>query len=126
VSLPEALARAGASREAVDYLRVRARGTFDHSTERHVYAPRNAGPGWHVYTLLMPEDGGVPVFVNRGWVAEAVKDPALRAAGQLSGIVDVTGITRVPERKATAGTGVTSTRCVGAHRDHRVLKPSRA
>jgi surfeit locus 1 family protein len=100
ITLREAITRAGGSLDAVDYQRVRVRGTFDHTTERHVYAPRNAGPGWHVYTLLMPEGENWPVFVNRGWVAETVKDPTTRAAGQLSGMVEINGLVRKPELKA--------------------------
>jgi surfeit locus 1 family protein len=101
ISLRVALTRAAPSIDAVDYQRVRVRGTFDHSTERHVYAPRNAGSGWHVYTLLTPEDGDAPVFVNRGWVSEAVKDPLARAASQLAGAVEINGLIRKPEAKAT-------------------------
>jgi surfeit locus 1 family protein len=101
VPLPEALAAYQRAPADADYVRVRLRGTFDHAEERHVYAPRNAGPGWHVYTLFKPAPGGPPLFVNRGWVAEAVKDPALRAAGQVSSVVEVTGIVRLPEVKAT-------------------------
>ena len=29
----------------VEYLRVRVTGTFDHAEERHLYAPRESGPG---------------------------------------------------------------------------------
>jgi surfeit locus 1 family protein len=101
MSLRDALTIAAKSPADADYRRVRVAGTFDHTQERHVYAPRNAGPGWHVYTLLTPEDGSPPVFVNRGWVAEAVKDAEKRTAGQLSGVVTVTGLARLPEIKAT-------------------------
>jgi surfeit locus 1 family protein len=102
ITLRDAVTRAaGTSLDAVDYQRVRVRGTFDHSTERHVYAPRNSGQGWHVYTLLTPDDGGTPIFVNRGWVAEAVKDPLNRTAGQLSGVIEINGLVRKPEVKAT-------------------------
>ncbi len=80
----------------VEYLRVRVTGTFDHAEERHLYAPRESGPGWHVTTLFKP-DGGFPVFVNRGWVPEALKDPAKRAEGQLAGPVTVTGLVRLPQ-----------------------------
>ena len=52
----------------VEYMRVRVTGTFDHAEERHVYAPRSSSQGWNVFTLLKPEGGQPPVYVNRGWV----------------------------------------------------------
>ena len=82
----------------VEYTRVRIMGIFDHAEERHVYAPRAESQGWNVFTLLKPE-GGFPVFVNRGWVSDAVKDPAKRAAGQIVGPVTVTGLLRLDEKK---------------------------
>lgn len=101
MQLRDALAIAAKQPSLADYLRVRVTGTFDHDQERHVYAPRNAGSGWHVYTLLMPEDNAAPIFINRGWVAEAAKEPDKRAPGQVPGVVTVTGIARLPELKAT-------------------------
>lgn len=78
----------------VEYLRVRVAGTFDHAAERHLYAPQPSGPGWNVYTPLMPEGGLPPVYVNRGWVPENLKDPATRTAGQIAGPVMIVGIAR--------------------------------
>lgn len=83
----------------VEYLRVRVTGTFDHAEERHVYAPRSTSQGWNVFTLLKP-DGGFPVFVNRGWVPDTLKDAAKRAEGQVAGPVTVTGLVRLDEKKA--------------------------
>lgn len=82
-----------------DYVRVRIAGTFDFAEERHLYAPHEDGPGWDVYTLFKPEGGQPPLFVNRGWVPDALKDPAKRAGGQLAGIVTVTGLARTPQPK---------------------------
>ena len=50
--------------------------------------------GWHVYTPLKPDGGLPPVFVNRGFVPDALKDPSKRAAGQVAGPVTVTGLVR--------------------------------
>lgn len=83
----------------VDYLRVRVPGTFDHTQERHLYFPGNAGQGWNIYTLFRPE-GGFPLFVNRGWVPDKLKDPATRAAGQLAGPVTVVGLVRLDQAKS--------------------------
>ena len=49
--------------------------------------------GYHIYTPLSREDGGV-VLVNRGWVPSDNKDPATRADGQVAGSVVVDGIAR--------------------------------
>ncbi|MBX9683528.1 MAG: SURF1 family protein [Hyphomicrobium sp.] len=100
VSYAEALARA-ASPEAVTYLHVTVTGAFDHGEERHVYAPRSQGPGWNVYTLFRPVDGLPPLFVNRGWVPERLKDPASRSEGQVTPPVTVVGLARLPEVKGT-------------------------
>ena len=69
----------------VEYKHMRVTGTFDHSRERHIYAPTTASQGWHVYTLLVPEGGLPPIFVNRGWVPGGLKDPSKRAEGQVDG-----------------------------------------
>ncbi len=80
-----------------DYTRLRISGTFDHAQERHVYAPTTAAQGWHVYTLFKPEGGQPPLFVNRGWVPDPLKDPAKRAEGQFAGPVTITGLARAPQ-----------------------------
>jgi len=96
ISYGDALRRAENIKEA-EYLRVRVTGSFDHMQERHVYAPLTQGPGWHVFTPLKP-DGDLPaVLVNRGWVPDALKDPAKRAEGQIDGVVTVTGLLRGEE-----------------------------
>ncbi|MGQ0456429.1 MAG: SURF1 family protein [Hyphomicrobium sp.] len=98
VSYADALDRAKTSGGA-EYLRVRVTGIFDHAQERHVYAPRTIGPGWHVYTLFWPEHGTPLLFVNRGWVPENLKDPAKRSQGQIAGSTTVTGLARAAEVK---------------------------
>jgi surfeit locus 1 family protein len=80
-----------------DYMRVRIAGTFDHAQERHVYAPTTSAQGWHVYTLFKPEGGQPPLFVNRGWVPDPLKDTAKRAEGQIAGSVTITGLVRAPQ-----------------------------
>lgn len=81
----------------VEYLRVRLSGTFDHNVERHLYAPTTRAQGWHIYTLLQPEGGLPPIFVNRGWVPNDLKDSAKRSEGQIGGSVTVTGLVRPPQ-----------------------------
>lgn len=83
----------------VEYLRVRVTGTFDHAEERHVYAPRSSSQGWNIFTLLKTGDGQPPVYINRGWVPDRLKDPATRVEGQISGPVTITGLARLDEPK---------------------------
>lgn len=78
----------------VEYLRIRVSGTFDHTTERHLYEPTSRAQGWHVLTLFNADGGLPPLFINRGWVPDTLKDSAMRAEGQLAGHVTVTGLVR--------------------------------
>ncbi|MDI4663614.1 SURF1 family protein [Xanthobacter autotrophicus] len=91
------------TREADEYRRVRARGTFDHARETLVYTVRGedaAGPlkgqGFLVVTPLLRPDGP-PLLVNRGFVPLGLRDAATRVAGQVSGEVEVVGLLRFPE-----------------------------
>ena len=95
VALTEAIRRFRAG-EDIDYLRVRVRGRFDHSTERFLYMPGESGGGTHVYTRLETEGGGL-LLVNRGFVTDAVKPPASRPAGQIEGPTEVVGLVRKPQ-----------------------------
>jgi len=93
---------AALTREHDEYRHLRVRGTFDHAREALVYTSRSteegppSGPGFLVVTPLLRADGP-PILVNRGFVPEASRDPATRAAGQLVGEVEVTGLLRFPE-----------------------------
>lgn len=78
-----------------EYMRVRVRGAFLHDHERYFYAPDpKRGPGYHVVTpFRLFDDAGV-VLVNRGYVPDALKDPAKRSEGQVSGDVELTALVR--------------------------------
>lgn len=95
------------TREADEYRRVHARGTFDHAREALVYTVRGEdaqgksrqglkGQGFLVVTPLMRPDGP-PILVNRGFIPADRKDPATRADGQVQGEAEVTGLLRLPE-----------------------------
>lgn len=82
----------------LEYTRVKVRGRFHHDKERYFYAPDpELGPGFHVYTPFELAGNGAIVFVNRGYVPEALKDPKARAAGQADGEFEITGLVRMPE-----------------------------
>lgn len=89
-------------REHDEYLPVTASGRFDHSRETLIYTVLSdakgpyKGPGFLVVTPLILADGGT-ILVNRGFVPEDRRNPASRAAGQVEGLVTVTGLLRLPE-----------------------------
>ena len=82
-----------------EYLRVEARGVFEHQSETYVFHAGGSGvlePGWLVMTpLRLPS--GARIIVNRGFVPMALQDPSTRAAGQIAGEAQVTGLLRAPE-----------------------------
>ena len=82
----------------VEYLRVQMKGTFDHGNERHLYAPTPSSQGWHIYSRFLPEGGQPPIYVNRGWVPDTLKDSGKRIEGQVNGSTTVRGLLRLPER----------------------------
>lgn len=86
--------RAGA---AAEYRPVFAEGSFRHDRELYAFATDEAGrPGWHVITPLVTDSG--TVLVNRGFVPEALREPATRGTGQTVGRQRVTGLIRTPEQ----------------------------
>jgi surfeit locus 1 family protein len=96
VSLAEAEERA-AKGEGIEYLRVKVSGRFGNDKELHFYAfDEQSGPGYQIFTPMRTNDGNV-VIINRGYVPEALVDPASRRAGELDGEVTVTGLVRGPE-----------------------------
>jgi surfeit locus 1 family protein len=92
VPLAEAVAR-NADGAGIDYLHVRATGQLRNDAERYLYAPSASGPGWHVYTPLAI-DAQHFVWVNRGFVPDAKRQPETRRQGLLEGEVAITGLIR--------------------------------
>lgn len=86
----ERRAKAG---EDIDYVPMTVSGTFEHAYEQYFFATLDGEVGYHVYAPLVMADGRV-IFVNRGFIPEALKDPAKRAEGLLGGSVTVTGLAR--------------------------------
>jgi surfeit locus 1 family protein len=94
VALSHAL-RTSAEGGDVEYAHVVARGRFHHDKERYLYAPAKSGLGWHVYTPLELAPGSI-VWVNRGFVPDALKDPKARpGAGAPDGQGGIAGIVRL-------------------------------
>lgn len=85
-----------------EYMRAKVRGRFLNEKERYFYAPDpNLGPGYHVYSPLEISGTNAVVFVNRGFVPEALKDPAKRPDSLLDGDVEIVGLMRGPGVKGT-------------------------
>lgn len=82
-----------------DYTPVFARGVFRHDLEAHVFGTLDGAAGYYVFTPLelpQPIDGARFVYVNRGFVPMALKDPARRSEGEIEGEVTVRGLFRGP------------------------------
>lgn len=78
------------------YRRLRAEGVFRHDLETCTQAVTERGAGCWVMTPLRTADGHW-LLVNRGFVDDAHRDPATRAAGQVTGPVVITGLLRLGE-----------------------------
>lgn len=79
------------------YRRVTLTGRFDHAHEAYAFATAEGGePVYHVLTPLILKDGKA-LIVDRGMIPQSLRDPATRAAGQVSGPQHVTGIWRTPD-----------------------------
>lgn len=80
----------------IEYTRVVLTGSFLHDEERYLYAYIGGQQGWSVITPLVTQ-GGEVVLVNRGFVPEERKDPAMRKDGLIQGINEVKGVARLSE-----------------------------
>jgi surfeit locus 1 family protein len=94
VAVPKTLEEA----RRLEFHPVIAEGMFLNDKEIYLGAasPGGGEPGFQVLTPLRLTDGRV-VFVNRGYIPAALKNPDKRAAGQLNGPVRVTGLLRLPK-----------------------------
>jgi surfeit locus 1 family protein len=79
----------------VDYFPVSVEGRYQHELEQYYYTTHEGRVGWNVYTPLELDDGRV-LFVNRGFVPDAMRDPATRLQGQVAGQQSITGLARNP------------------------------
>lgn len=98
LSLDSVTSQMSASHEepfTVEYLPVTVEGTFRHGSERHFFSTWKGETGYYVYTPLLLADGRY-LFVNRGFIPYELKDVSKRAAGQVAGVVRITGLSREP------------------------------
>lgn len=96
---PEPVPRARTVAPDMNFRHVTAEGRFLNNKEILVYAPPRIGEtGFDVLTPLVQADGRI-VFINRGFVPLGLRDPAARAAGEITGPVRVEGLLRLPSRR---------------------------
>ncbi len=78
----------------ISYTPVTVTGIFYHEREVQVFGQNLDGvPGYFIYTPLTPRN--LPtVIVNRGFVPQELKDPAMRPEGQMEAVAVVTGLAR--------------------------------
>jgi surfeit locus 1 family protein len=104
VGLPPATEWARLDRAEWEFRRVRFAGEFRNDQEALVYTSGStlradtSGPGYWVFAPAGTRDGLVPV--DRGFVPLDRKDLATRAAGQLSGSLDILGVLRWPDPRS--------------------------
>ena len=84
------------SADADQYRHVTARGTYDNGRESFVQAVTDEGPGFWLLTPFHTVEG-FTLLVNRGFVPPERRDPATRAAGEIAGPTQVTGLLRLDE-----------------------------
>ena len=96
VPIPPVDSWAGLDVNELIYQRVALSGVYDHGAEVQSLAVTELGPGYWVLTPLLLEGAG-SVMINRGYVPQALKNPASRSELPPSGRVDITGLLRASE-----------------------------
>jgi surfeit locus 1 family protein len=102
VSAPGPATWADIDYDDLDYLPVSVAGAFLNDQEVYTYvalsdpAGTYGGQGYFVLTPFVTDEGWV-VLVNRGFVPEAAKDPAVRADAQIEGEIEISGLLRPPQ-----------------------------
>ena len=96
VPIPSVDSWAGLDVNELIYQRVALSGVYDHGAEVQSLAVTELGPGYWVLTPLLLEGAG-SVMINRGYVPQALKNPASRSELPPSGRVDITGLLRASE-----------------------------
>ncbi|MDB5409168.1 MAG: SURF1-like protein [Rhodospirillales bacterium] len=92
---PIAVPRDLAAARGMEFRHVAATGSFLNDKEIFLGATDEGGEtGFHLLTPLRLDDGAL-LLVDRGWLPGNRKDPATRAAGQLSATVTVEGLLRI-------------------------------
>lgn len=87
--------------DALEFRRVTLKGQFDHTHEFLMPArSQNGNVGFWIVTPLHLSDAAGDVLINRGWVPDGFQDPRQRMQGQLTGVVSLDAILRLPQSKS--------------------------
>lgn len=78
----------------IEYVPMQAEGRFLHEGARYFLTTFDGNAGWNLFEPLQLADGRL-IYVNRGFVPYALKDPATREE-KAEGAVVVTGLARNP------------------------------
>ena len=117
-------------RDDMEFRRVAFSAELRHDQETLVYTAGSAlrsdvsGPGYWAFAPARLADGSV-VVVNRGYVPEGRQNPASRAAGQVSGTVQLIGALRWPEARGLFAPADDLARNLWFVRDHRAMAAAR-
>lgn len=95
---PESGEWAVADKKVLEYRAVEVNGQYLNTQEIQVGALTEKGSGYWILTPFQRDNGEI-LFVNRGYVVTAKRDPASRASGQIEGETVVTGLLRLTEPK---------------------------
>ena len=82
--------------DRAQYTRVTLQGAFDHAKEAYAFATTGGAAVYHVLTPLRLDDGRV-LMVDRGEIPKERLNPNSRAAGNVEGPTQVTGVWRTPD-----------------------------
>ncbi|MDR0252749.1 MAG: SURF1 family protein [Brucellaceae bacterium] len=98
VSAPDMNVWQNADKKAFEYRAVTLSGHYLNDKEIAVGALTERGSGYWIVTPFQRDNGEI-VFINRGYVANAKRDPLNRTSGQIDGETTVTGLLRLTEPK---------------------------
>lgn len=81
-----------------EYSPITVEGTFLHEHEFFYYATLNGKIGWHLYTPVKLDDSsGKFLFINRGFLPDALKQQKTRPSTLTRGVQKITGLFRWPD-----------------------------
>jgi surfeit locus 1 family protein len=123
VALPEPARWLDLDQDEDEFRRVGFTAEFVPGQEALVYTsgsslrPDVTGQGYWVFALARLANGML-IVVNRGFVPEGRQNPAARAAGQLTGTVEMVGVLRWPEARGLFAPDDTPDKNLWFVRDH--------
>lgn len=87
-----------ADKKALEYRAVSVTGHYLNDKEIAVAALTERGSGYWIVTPFQRDNGEV-IYINRGYVTSAKRNPQSRESGQINGETTVTGLLRLTEPK---------------------------